>query len=350
MNSLESLIGSGTKLWLDSVDPDLIASNRQWGASGATSNPIIIHDLIRTGRFDSQIESLIYEGQESASIGWALTDQLVLAAQNQFRDVWHATGGNDGYVSFELDALIEDPIAQLNHDIRVGRYIDEGLHWSNGHTNRMIKVPATSAGIDALEELAAHGVPLNVTLIFSRGQYEAARDAVWRGAQRLESFERFKSVYSIFVSRIDTYTDQYWPQLSAAAQGQVGIVNAKRIWALNRDFWYDLGLPLNQEIVFASTGTKKPSDVPWKYVVALAGGDIQTNPPATNDAVLRSDLSFRPTLGELPPPEVVAEIDRVVNFDHLEATLLREGIEKFVAPQVALRQLLDTKRLQYVGH
>ena len=114
----------------------------------------------------------------------------------------------------------------------------------------------------ALEELCAAGVTLNVTLIFSMRQYEAARDAVWRGAQRRKSLEHFKSVYSIFVSRVDVYTEKHVPELSAAAQGQVGIVNAKRIWQENQKFWADKGTPLKQEMIFASTGTKKPEDPP----------------------------------------------------------------------------------------
>jgi transaldolase len=350
MNSLESLIASGTKLWLDSVDPELIASNKKYGATGATSNPIIINDLIRSGRFDPDIEAMVHEGLESKTIAWRMTDLLVRQAQDQFINVWKRTNGNDGYVSFELDSLIEDPGVNLDHGIRVGRYIDEGVHWSAGHLNRMIKVPATPAGIDALEDLAAHGVPLNVTLIFTRRQYEAARDAIWRGAQRLSSLERFKSVFSIFVSRIDAYTEQHCPRLSAAAQGLLGIVNAKRLWTLNERFWRNQKVPLDQEIVFASTGTKKPSDAPWKYVEALAGSDIQTNPPATNDAVLSSGRTFRRTVDELPPQGVLDEIDAVVDFDHLEATLMREGIEKFVKPQVALQSLVDSKRLQFVGH
>ena len=91
----------------------------------------------------------------------------------------------------------------------------------------MIKVPATPAGLDALEELAAAGVTLNVTLIFTMRQYEAARDAIWRGAQRRKSLDRFKSVYSIFVSRVDVYTEKHVPELSPAAQGQVGIVGVE---------------------------------------------------------------------------------------------------------------------------
>src|SRR2546423_13129870 len=103
----------------------------------------------------------------------------------------------------------------------------------------MIKVPATPGGLAALEELCAAGVTLNVTLIFSERQYKIARDAIWRGIQRRGGFDRFKSVYSIFVSRVDVYTEKKVPELSPAAQGQVGIVNAKRIWRLNSDFWKD---------------------------------------------------------------------------------------------------------------
>ena len=130
----------------------------------------------------------------------------------------------------------------------------------------------------------------------------------------------------------------------------LGIVNAKRIWTLNQSFWRDLDVPLDQEIVFASTGTKKPTDPPWKYVEALAGSDIQTNPPATNDAVLNSQRTFRRTVDERPAQSILDEIDSVVDFEHLEATLMREGIEKFVAQQVSLQLLADTKRLQFVGY
>src|ERR1051326_5141638 len=108
----------------------------------------------------------------------------------------------------------------------------------------MIKVPATPGGLAALEELAAASVTLNVTLIFSPRQYEAARDAIWRGAQKRSSLTAFKSVYSIFVSREDVYNEPHVPQLSPAAQGLVGIVNAKRIWRMNTEFWASKKLPL----------------------------------------------------------------------------------------------------------
>jgi len=219
-----------------------------------------------------------------------------------------------------------------------------GRRWAEGHRNRMIKVPATSAGLDALESLVAAGVTVNVTLIFSLRQYRIAREAVWRGARRRANLDRFKSVYSIFISRLDVYTEKAVPTLSAVAQGMTGILNAKRIWAENQQYWAERPTPLRQEIVFASTGTKKPSDAPWKYVEALAGSDIQTNPPATNDAVAQSGLTFTRQVDRLPPPEVVAEIDRLVDMEKLEATLMSEGIAKFANPQKALLALVGKRR------
>jgi transaldolase len=261
-----------------------------------------------------------------------------------FLPVWEETKGNDGYVSFELDPLLEDLQANMPHEERVGQYIELGKKWSAGHKNRMIKVPATPAGLDALEELCAAGVTLNVTLIFSPRQYEAARDAIWRGAQRRGDRTKFKSVYSIFVSRVDVYTEKQVHSLSAAAQGQVGIVNAKQIWAQNRRFWPDKKLPLAQEMIFASTGTKKPEDPPWKYVEAFAGSDIQTNPPATNEAIAKSGRTFTRQVDKLPPQSVLDEIAAKVDTAKMEAVLMEEGIQKFADPQKALLKLIAEKR------
>lgn len=348
-SSLRSLIACGTKIWLDSIDPELVVKNRALGATGATSNPIIIADLIKTGRFDGELDQLIEQKLSDDQIAWALTDRLVSDAQSVFRPVWEQTHGNDGYVSFELDPLLEDPQSGPPHAERVARYIELGKHWSRSHVNRMMKVPATPAGIDALESLAAEGITLNVTLIFTQKQYRAARNAIWRGAEKLNGLGKFKSVYSIFVSRVDVYTEQHVPTLSPAAQGMVGIVGAKRIWAENHKFWQEKKLPLDQEIVFASTGTKKPSDVPWKYAAAFAGSDIETNPPATNDAIEASGVTFHREIEQMPPADVLAEIDAKVNVEHLEETLMSEGIKKFAEPQKALLKLIASKRAALAG-
>lgn len=350
MTPLESLISTGTKLWLDSIDPALVISNRQAGATGATSNPIIVADLIKTGRFDSQLASLMRQGLNDHDVAWKVTDQLVQQAQQVFLPVWEQTRGNDGYVSFELDPLLEDASCPLSTAERATQYVALGKQWAAGHKNRMIKVPATPAGLAALTDLAAAGIPLNVTLIFSERQYKIAREAVWAGAQRRNDLANFKSVYSIFVSRIDVYTKQQVPQLSAAAQGLVGLVNVKRLWAENERFWAGWKLPLKQEIVFASTGTKDPAEPADKYVAALAGSDIQTNPPATNDAVqAMPGKTYTRALDQLPAAAVLAEIDREVDFQKMEQFLMDEGLRKFADPQKSLLQLISAKRSSLAG-
>ncbi len=342
--SIRSLIATGTKLYLDSVDPDLVQKNLAWGAVGATSNPIIVSDIVNTGRFDKTIAELIEQGRNDDEIAWFLTDQLVSDAERAFHPIWEQTRGNAGWVSFELDPLIEDPELDLPHQERVERYVELGRRWSAGHDNRMIKVPATPAGIDSLEALCASGVTLNVTLVFIMEQYAQARDCVWRGAQQRPNLDAFKSVYSIFVSRVDQYTKKHCPSLPPTAQGLVGIVNAKRIWKANQEFWQHHRTPLEQEIIFASTGTKDPADPPTKYVEALAGSDIQTNPPATNEAIAQSHIQFRRTVDELPDPEILEAIDCHVDFQHMHRTLMEEGIAKFVAPQKQLLATIAAKR------
>src|SRR5438094_2327014 len=132
---LQSLIAAGTKVWLDSIDPDEVARNRAWGATGATSNPIIIADLIKTGRFDDAIRRLLQDGASDEQLAWRLTDQLVRQAQEVFLPVWEATHGDDGYVSFELDPLLEDPERNLPHEQRTQAYLALGKQWSSGHRN-----------------------------------------------------------------------------------------------------------------------------------------------------------------------------------------------------------------------
>ena len=345
--SLQSLIATGTKVWLDGVEPNDVKKNRAWGITGATSNPIIISGIIEGGGFNNRITELAEQGYGDDEIAWLLDDELVKSAQQVFLPVWEQTKGNDGYVSFELDPLLEDENKPVPHAERVRNYIELGKKWSAGHKNRMIKVPATPAGLDALEELAAAGVILNVTLIFSERQYKIARENVWRGAQRRkEGLSKFKSVYSIFVSRVDVYTEKYVPDLSPAAQGQVGIVNVKRLWKLNQEFWKGKNLPLQQEIIFASTGRKKKTDPEDKYVAALAGSDIETNPPATNQAVHDLNKQYTRQIDVMPPDNILREIDQKVDVAKMEKALMTEGTQKFSDPQHALLKQIASKRAE----
>ena len=146
------------------------------------------------------------------------------------------------------------------------------------------------------------------------------------------------------MSRVDVYTEKQVPQLNPAAQGLVGIVNAKRLWQLNRGFWADKKLPLQQEIIFASTGTKNATDPPDKYVAALAGSDIQTNPPATNDAVEKLNKTYTRQVDVMPPAAVLDEITQKVDQQKLEDTLMSEGAAKFADPHKALLKQIAQKR------
>jgi transaldolase len=151
------------------------------------------------------------------------------------------------------------------------------------------------------------------------------------------------------VSRVDVYTEKNAPQLSPAAQGLVGIVNAKRLWQMNQEFWKDKKLRLQQEIIFASTGTKKPTDPPDKYVEALAGSDIQTNPPATNDAVEKLNKTYTRQIDKMPSGAILREIDEKVDPAKMENKLMEEGTAKFADPQKALLKLIGEKRVALAG-
>ena len=155
--SLKTIANAGSKIWSDSVDPEVIEKLIPEGVTGATSNPVIIADLIQTGRFDDHLKRLLAE-MNDYGVAWAMNDYLVGEAQEQFQEIWEKTGGNDGYVSFELDPLVEDPDRNLSADERRKRYVFLAKQWASGHTNRMIKVPATPAGIAAMEEIAAAGI------------------------------------------------------------------------------------------------------------------------------------------------------------------------------------------------
>lgn len=338
---LQSLIEAGSKIWVDSIDPELVQENFAKGATGATSNPIIVSNLIGTGRFDKEIKELKNKGHSSHDIAWLMTDRFVTQAEKVFEPIFQDTKKNNGYVSFELDPLLEDAKEGPEHKTRVNKYIELAKKWQQGHPNRLIKVPATPAGIDALEEMVSAGVNVNVTLIFSSEQYRNARTAVLAGAKKRETLNDFKSVYSIFVSRLDVYASQHAPSLTAAQQGQVGILNAKRVWQENQEFWKNEKTPLDQEMIFASTGTKNPEDPAWKYVAAFAGSDIETNPPATNKAVEASGVIFSRQIDEMPSDEDTKAIDANIDWKKLEETLMSEGLAKFADPQKRLIALIE---------
>ena len=221
-NPLQSLVDTGTKLYLDSVEPSLVDQNLAWGAVGATSNPAIISSIVKAGGLDATIEKLIADGHDDEAVAWALTDNLVSDAEKKFLPIYEKTSGNAGWVSFELDPLLEDPDLAMTNQQRVDAYIELGKKWASGHPNRMIKVPASEAGLGALEEMAAAGITLNVTLIFTADQYEQARDAIWRGAQRRATAWTLSKASTAFSFRELTSTPKT-PPLICPTQHKAGL-------------------------------------------------------------------------------------------------------------------------------
>ncbi|MEM6552762.1 MAG: transaldolase family protein [Planctomycetota bacterium] len=345
---LQQLANTGATLWLDSVDPAEIAKYKPHGITGATSNPIIISGLLESGRFDDTLATHFQGDNTDEDIAWLMTDHLVREAQAEFHDDWASSKGQTGWVSFELDPLLEDPDNTMPVADKAARYIELAKKWAEGHQNRMIKVPATEAGLAALEGIAAAGITLNVTLIFSERQYLAARDAIWKGRQAFGDLDNFKSVYSIFVSRVDVYTEKNCSDLSDDAQGLMGIYNAKRIGILNHEFWADKNLPLEQEMIFASTGKKLDWQSEDYYIAAFAGSDIMTNPPETNAAILESDTAFSAQSRTLPDPAICDELDTKVDIAQLEDTLMAEGTAKFAEPHKKLIASIASKRAALV--
>src|SRR3954469_7950280 len=132
---LESLVACGTKLWLDSVDPDEVDKNVAWGATGATSNPIIIAHLVEPGRFDADMKRFLRESENDEALAWKMTDSLVRRAQEKFLPAWERSKGDTGYVSFELDPLLEDADRKTPVADRTKYYIEFGKQWSAGHKN-----------------------------------------------------------------------------------------------------------------------------------------------------------------------------------------------------------------------
>ncbi|MGH8168685.1 MAG: transaldolase family protein, partial [Woeseiaceae bacterium] len=122
--SFAALLATGSKVWLDGIAADEIAKNRARGITGATSNPVIISKIIERGQFERRIGECIRRGLSDEDIAWELNDELVKSAQDVFLPVWNETRGNDGYVSFELDPLVEDHAADFDNAARVERYVE----------------------------------------------------------------------------------------------------------------------------------------------------------------------------------------------------------------------------------
>ncbi|UCV16932.1 transaldolase [Quatrionicoccus australiensis] len=289
MNASQQLHALGQSLWLDNISRDLLDSGTlqrycdELSVTGLTSNPSIFEQAIGRGTaYDAAIRQKSAAGKTGEALFFELAIEDLTRAAAIFQPLHAASGGLDGWVSLEVSPLLADDAAATLAEAK-------RLHAQAACPNLLIKIPGTPAGVKAIEEAIFAGVPVNVTLLFSREQYIAAADAYWRGIQRrIEAGldPRVVSVASIFISRWDVAVAG---QVPANLGNQLGIAIARRIYkaACQRQGYsawkkFAAAGALPQRLLWASTGTKDPQMRDTLYVEALAApGTINTLPEKT---------------------------------------------------------------------
>lgn len=330
----------GQSLWLDNITRGLLTSGTlsryidELSITGLTSNPTVFDDAIKNSTsYDDAIRQKTKEGMAGENLFFELAIEDLTQAADLFRPVYDRTGGNDGWVSLEVSPLLAHDAAGSFREAR-------HLHTRAGRPNLFIKIPGTKEGLIAIEESIFYGVPVNVTLLFSREQYIAAAEAYMRGIERRIQTGRDPdvcSVASVFISRWDKAVMGKVPE---ELRNRLGIAVAQQTYKAYRELreserWQRLvGAGMRpQRLLWASTGTKDPNAPDTLYISALAAPfTINTMPDATLLA-----FADHGTLGELMPADggdaeaTLAEFTRAgIDHDQLAANLQREGAESFV--------------------
>ena len=358
MTKLHELAELGQSIWLDYISRSLIASGElqklvDQGLRGVTSNPSIFEKAIAgSADYDEDLNRLVRDGKSVAEIYEDLAMADIRSAADILRPVYEKSGGADGYVSLEVNpALAHDTGATIAEARR--------LFASLERPNVLIKVPATPAGIPAIETLIGEGVNVNVTLIFSLEQYEAVATAYIAGLEKLAlaggDVGRVASVASFFISRVDTAVDKALEEIgNAEIQGKIAIDNAKIDYSRFREIfsserWKKLATESArvQRPLWASTSSKNPAYPDTLYVDNLIGPDtVNTLPPATLDdfldhgkvaATVETDVDgARMRMAELA--ELGIDLDAITN------KVLDEGVAAFAKSFEGLIASIAEKR------
>jgi transaldolase len=294
-NPLVEMQKLGQSPWHDNIRRELLTSGKlkkmieAGDITGLTSNPTIFEHAIKSGDYNAEIDQLAKGGKNADQIFDAIAIEDIRAAADLFKPVFERTHGEDGYVSIEVGpAFASDTAATIAEAKRLWKAVER--------PNVMVKIPATLAGIPAIQQCIADGLNINITLIFSLSRYEAVMNAYIEGlTQRLragQDVRKTASVASFFVSRVDTLVDKNLGEKKPELLGKAGIANAKLAY---RDFQKKFhGAPFAelkkagarvQRPLWANTSTKNPKYPDVYYVEALLGPEsVDTMPPATIDA------------------------------------------------------------------
>ncbi|MGB5551247.1 MAG: transaldolase [Thermoanaerobaculia bacterium] len=357
MNPLRELQAQGQAVWLDYIRRDILLDGSlrrmvdEDGVSGVTSNPAIFQKAIGESElYDQAIQDYLTaepQGQVEGLYEALVVEDIRLAA-DILLSVFEGTKGRDGFVSLEVSPhLARDADGTLAEARHLWQRVER--------PNLMIKVPATTECMPAVEELLAEGINVNVTLMFSMAHYEAVAGAYLRGLERCQSPERLASVASFFVSRVDTKVDEILENLGGEAAldllGKIAIANSKLTYARYQELFEGDSFRLMrdrggapQRVLWASTSTKNPAYRDVIYVEELIGpATVNTIPPETLEA-FRDHGKVGPTLLE-DLSGASRQIDALdsLGIDLQAATeeLQQEGLEKFAMP---FDSLLDTLR------
>jgi len=349
----------GQSLWLDNITRDLLDTGTlgryidELSVTGLTSNPTIFDHAIKNSQaYDSAISRKVRQGLSGEDLFFDLALEDLTRAADLFRPIYERTSGVDGWVSLEVSPLLAH---DSDHTLRAA----QDLSARAARPNVFIKIPGTKEGLPAIEKAIAAGVPVNVTLLFSREQYLAAADAFMRGIERRIQAglnPQVASVASLFVSRWDAAVANKVPE---QLRNQLGIAIAKRAYKASRDLtgserWrraYNFGAR-PQRLLWASTGAKDPKASPTLYVDALAAPfTVNTMPEATLKA-----LADRTQTGELPPvdggyEDVLARFAAAgIDVDALATQLQDEGAKSFVASWNDLMAVIASKSAALAAH
>jgi transaldolase len=369
-NPLLQLEAFGQSVWLDDLrrsaldNGELQGLIRQDGVSGLTSNPSIFEKaIVDTNDYDPAIHALVLQGKSIEEIYQALTVQDIQRAADLFRPIFDRLEGADGFVSLEVSP-------QLAGDT-VGTIIEARKLWAAvNRPNLFIKVPATRAGLPAIQQLIGEGINVNITLLFGLPRYREVAEAYLLGLETLAAqgkpLAQVSSVASFFLSRIDVLIDPLLEKLKlehgtaawnlAGIQGQVAIASAKVAYVVYKEiFGGERYLKLaqmgarTQRLLWASTGTKNPEYSDVKYIEPLIGDKtINTIPPETLKAY--RDHGKPSSQLEIGVPEAYRILDGLhqagLDLDALTQELEDEGVMKF---SKAFEQLMAALQEKHVS-
>jgi transaldolase len=353
MKATQLLHNLGQSIWLDNITRDLLTSGTlkryidELSVTGLTSNPTIFdHAIKNSSAYDLAIRAGLAKGKSGEALFFDLALEDLTQAADLFRPIYDRTNGVDGWVSLEVSPL-------LAYDTASTLAAAKELHARAGRPNLLIKIPGTKEGLPAIEEAIFAGVPINVTLLFSREQYVAAAEAFLRGIERrIDGGLKpdVGSVASVFISRWDAAIAGKVP---AALNNKLGIAVAKRTYKAYRDLlgsprWqriYNAGAR-PQRLLWASTGTKDPKASDVLYIKALAAPfTVNTMPEGTLKALADHGELSEIMSADGGDCEAVLEqfAKAATDIDALAARLQDEGAKSFVNSWNDLMRVIVSK-------